>query len=140
MQIQAPSGTADKPQVVVDLIEATIGLVEWYRRELRRVVDSAGSKDKVKVLAGCVKVLAEAVENPSKFNGGAQTLVNKDGHISLQTILARFGPPAVRGNIDYKAEIIEALLQERYVREVKGGRGQFAVHPNIGRVVKRRRR
>ena len=140
MQIQAPSGTADKPQVEADLIEATIGLVEWYRRELRRVVDSAGSKDKVKVLAGCVKILAEAVENPLKFNGGAQTLVNNDGHISLQTILARFGPPAVRGDIDYKTEIIEALVQERYVREVQGGRGQFAVHPQIGRVVKRRRR
>ena len=138
VHIEKPSGAADQPQVDLDLVEATVAIVEWHRRELRRLVDSAGATDKVRVMDGAVRVIAEAVANPQRFNSDKQLLVDSRGHITLQTLLARFGPAPIRGDIDYKAEIIEALLQERYVREVEGGRGRFAIHPDIHQAVRRR--
>ena len=138
--IQEPSGTADQPQVDLDLIEATMAIVEWHRRELRRVVDAAGATDKVRVMDGAVRVIAEAVADPARFNRSGQRLVDSHGHITLQTLLATYGPAAVRGDVDYKTDIIEALVQERYVWQVEGERGRFAVHPNISRAVRRRGR
>ena len=138
--IQEPSGTADQPQVDLDLIEATMAIVEWHRRELRRVVDAAGATDKVRVMDGAVRVIAEAVADPARFNRSGQRLVDSHRHITLQTLLAMYGPAAVRGDVDYKTDIIEALVQERYVWQVEGERGRFAVHPNISRAVRRRGR
>ena len=140
MLIQAPADAANQPRVDVGLVEATIAIVEWHRRELRRLVDSAGATDKVRVLEGTVRVVAEAVATPERFNRDKQTLVDSNGHISLQTLLARYGPASIRGDVDYRAEVIDALLQERYVREVEGGRGRFAAHPDIHKAVRRRGR
>ena len=137
--LREPSGAVDQPQVGLDLIEAAITIVEWHRRELKRVVDSAGATDKVRTLEGAIRVIAEATGNPDKFNGNGQVLVDSHGHVTLQTLLAQYGPAAIRGDVDYKAEIIEVLLTERYVREVEGGRGRFAIHPNISNAVRRRK-
>ena len=137
--LQEPSGAVDQPQVGLDLIEATIAIVEWHRRELRRVVDGAGATEKVRVMEGAIRVIAEAMENPEKFNGNGQVLVDDHGHVALQTLLAQYGPAAIRGDVDYKADIIEALVMERYARQVEGGRGRFAMHPKISRAVRRRR-
>ncbi len=136
--LQEPSVAANHPQVDLDLIEATIPIVEWHRRELRRVVDGAGATDKVKIMQSAIRVISEAIADPGRFNRNGKRLVDSFGHVALQTLLAQYGPAAIRADVDYKAAVIGALVQERYVREVEGGNGRFAVHPNIKDAVRGR--
>lgn len=106
-------------------ITAAIELADWYRHEMGRIADSADVAELGKDAMALSQKLAEFCR------GGDPRYGDESGGFLLNSFAAQRGPTRVRKDPEWRARVLQCLVDNQYIRPVGGKPGRFELHPRL---------